>query len=210
MNKYLAFGIAAVFLIVGGWWYLSQSSAPATSTTETPLVQQQNVDTTSQTPVKSPTPTTQGQTARCWNGVCFIPPLEWSVRADAPHKLVYASTDFTPSPRGMGVETPATGYLLETSFGTATSEDLGYATPDAYVDAKLVRLNDCGADVCEEFHKQIVGGRPFVFMKSGSGIRIYGLYEGKILNIILSYSESSTAAPAIFSAVLSSVTFQKN
>jgi len=28
MNKYVAFGIATVFLIVGGWWYLNQTSAP--------------------------------------------------------------------------------------------------------------------------------------------------------------------------------------
>src|SRR5258708_7052975 len=79
---------------------------------------------------------------RCWEGVCFVPPQGWSVRTEAPHELVYASPDFTPTTPGMGVEAPATGYLLEVSFGTATREDLQYATPDAYVDAKVARLKN--------------------------------------------------------------------
>lgn len=51
MNKYLAFGIVAVLLIVGGRWYLNQSNAPS-ETAQVPTLQE-NTNTAAQ-PTQQP------------------------------------------------------------------------------------------------------------------------------------------------------------
>ena len=45
MNKYLAFGVAAVFLIVGGWWFFNQSSIPDASEASQSAADQQTQPT---------------------------------------------------------------------------------------------------------------------------------------------------------------------
>jgi len=54
MNKYLAFGIAAVFLIVGGWWYFNQSRI--SSEAQLPFLQE-NASTENQIPAEPSTST---------------------------------------------------------------------------------------------------------------------------------------------------------
>ena len=57
MNKYLIIGVAAVFIIAGGWWYFNQSSVPAT-----PETAQQNTNTEAQ-PVTNSQSSQQTQAA---------------------------------------------------------------------------------------------------------------------------------------------------
>ena len=146
---------------------------------------------------------------RCWEGVCFVPPEGWSVRAEAPHKLVYASPDFSPAPRSMGPEVPKTGYLLEIGYSSPTNEQASL-TPTAFVDNLVERLRNMPPAACEPFEikKVTLEGQPFVFEICGRDTRMFGLYGDRILNIIETYGASATGSADIFSSFISTATFQ--